>query len=497
MNFTQLLFELKIENDIFSNYTETDFIKFEKRIKAERQINPEISSDLADRLLEVIHENPNELEEFIKIKSLVNIFLGKIEKPNILTEKSSFTYFFQKYLEDDLSYIFKQKVSKKDFLSLEYIMHFKQYFSDDFLYRIEEIFENKLSYANDFYAQRAFIKHAEYDFLAKQSFFSFINHINNFMIESYLSSIYNRIIDEFNENKKAKYSVEALVAFSFYKPDDVEFRYIIRKNKNIARERLKEIKSSESGFLSFGTVAVILFIVVRIVLIVSKSSSNTNSTPNIDFSKIISERNSLMHHRMNINDKKLIHYLKDNELDGKNNYKLIKKIKTGDIPFDVKLVEFNIDKYETFTLVNNTKHDLIVLEYERLNKRIKIEDARFIYSKDSIQISNFNDFENTIFSFYLGDDLATFKNPFFSETKQLDKKDKMTPESRFLKPIKGTEITLNTFLKLKNRTIISKKKNFLYIKSKGLKHNINGMDLFIKKDFFSIDLDKEVVNPIK
>ena len=57
MNFIKLLFKLKLENEEFSKYSEADFIKLEKLIKVERQINSEISSDISNKLLEVIHKN--------------------------------------------------------------------------------------------------------------------------------------------------------------------------------------------------------------------------------------------------------------------------------------------------------------------------------------------------------------------------------------------------------------------------------------------------------
>jgi len=506
MNFVQLLFELQLENEKFSKYREADFIKFEKRIKVEKQINTEISSEISEKLLKAIKEFPQELEEFVKKKSLVNVFLGIEPRVNYykLFVHPNFKDFFKKYLEDDLSYIIKRKVAKKDYASLEKMMQYKTYFSLDFVDDLQETFENKLSYANDFYANRAFIKHVEYDFLMNKHFFRFINHLNNYSTESYLSDIYNKVVDEFNNTKQLRHPLHALIAYSYYKPEDDEFRQIVRQNKNYAHDRLKELKSSSGGWQSIGTILVVLFFIIRIAVIANRSSSPSYTVPRPNHE--ILNNDYLRSVYFNINntlgkkERKIIHYIQDNEVDETFKPKLVKNIKTGDVPFDINLPEFNIDSYKQFTIVNNSKHDLIVLEYEMLNLKNSIkkkhtifENIRFIKSKDSLKMSNYDDFENTLFSFYLGDSLSTYRNPFQSATREMFKKDRITRESRFLHPIKGTKNTLNTYFKLQNRTVLTKGKDMLHVKSLDLKYNINGISIFVKQNYYNINLKEELM----
>lgn len=506
MNFVELLFELQLENEIFSKYSDSDFIKFEKRIKVEKQINTEISSEVSEKLLKTIKEFPHEFEEFIKKKNLVNFFLGIEPKINYysLFTHPNFKIFFNKYLEDDLSYIIKRKVAKKDYAALEKMMQYKTYFSLDFIDDLQETFENKLSYANDFYSNRAFVKHVEYDFLMNKDFFRFINHLNNYSIESYLSDIYNKVVDEFNNTKQLRHPLHALIAYSYYTPEDDEFRQIVRQNKSYAHDRLKELKGSSGGWKSIGTILVVLFFIIRIAVIANRSSSPSYAVPrpNLD----ILNNDYLKNIYFNINntlgkkEQKIIHYIQDSEVDETFKPKLVKNIKTGDIPFDIKLPEFNIDNYKQFTIVNNSKYDLIVLEYEILDrknhinkKRTIFENIRFIKSKDSLKMSNYDDFKNTLFSFYLGDSLSIYRNPFESTTREVFKKDRITRESRFLHPIKGTENTLNTYFKLKNRTVISKGKDMLHVKSIDLKYNMNGISVFVKKNSYSINLKEKLM----
>jgi len=499
MNFVQLLFELQLENDFFSNYTDSHLIKIEKKLKVERQLNSEINFEISDKLLNAIKEFPKELEEFVKKESLVNVFLTNIPKRTYYTlfEELNFKAFFNKYLEDDLLLIFKRKITNQNYNYLERLLAYEPYFSSNFIDVIQEELENKLSYANTFYSDKAFIKHKEFLFLTNISFFKFINFFNNYTIEVYLTNIYNKAVDEYNKTKQLKHPIQTLIAFSYYNPKNNELRQLLKNNKKHAKDRLKGLTGSNgSVFYIIGRVAIVFFFIFKFFYIFNKTSSSPKFKYPIEQHDIREQFKSVSNYLGNT-EKKLKIYIQDNELDQEGAYKLIKNIKTGDIPFDIKMPEFNIDRYKKFYISNNTNHDLIVLEYEILNsvniyiKHIKLLNARFIKSKDSLQMSNYDDYENTLFSFYLGDSLSTYKNPFLNETKELFKNDKHTRESRFLSPIKGTNKTLNMFYKLKNNTQIYKKGAVVSIKSIGLKYNNRpNLPIFIKKNKHDIYLLK-------
>ena len=478
MNFIKLLFKLKLENEEFSKYSEADFIKLEKLIKVERQINSEISFDVANKLLGAVKKYSREIEEFVTKRSIINIFLNKppIIKYDKLHITTNFNALFNDFLEDDLKHIIKRNVSKRNWVNLEYIMIFKPYFSDNFTDSIQNILETKLSYANSFLYQKGFIKHAEYDYLLNKDFFSFISHINNFTIEDYLESIYNNIIQGMNDDKPMKHELRSLIAFSHYNSNNIEFNKILKYNRSYAIDKL----NSDSIGLSIAGILVVIFFMYKIFFSVNISNSNVNP-------EIINKLNNLYKYSFNDKERHLNNYIRiGNKCESKG--VLVTNVKTGDNPFNIMLpIDYNTKKHQGFVLKNNSNHDLIIMEYERDedNMLLNLEAAFFVKNTDTITLSNHGD-KNTLFSFYIGDSLSNYKNYKRSVVKQLYKKDKKTPESRFKYTFKNT---LGRYYKFENSILLTTNKNNMHIISKNMKQSyleVNG--LFKAKDTVEIEL---------
>ena len=116
---------------------------------------------------------------------------------------------------------------------------------------------------------------------------------------------------------------------------------------------------------------------------------------------------------------------------------------------------------------------------------LNLEAAFFVKNTDTITLSNHGD-KNTLFSFYIGDSLSNYKNYKRSVVKQLYKKDKKTPESRFKYTFKNT---LGRYYKFENSILLTTNKNNMHIISKNMKQSyleVNG--LFKAKDTVEIEL---------
>ena len=248
MNFVKLLFELKLENEVFSKYTSLDYIKLEKRIKAERKINNNFSTDAANKLTKSVKNYPEELNDFIKEKNLSLIFLGirHYHKNRNSFSHPNFDVFFDTFLEEDLTTLFKQKNAIKDYATLEKIMLYKKYFSFDFENYIKETLHQKLANAYFYYSNKPFIKHREYAFLENRAFFKLINHIDSATVNSYILNIYNTIVTQINHTNYSKYPLKCLIAFAEYKTEDPNFKKTLAKNKDFSVKRLAYLSSKYS-----------------------------------------------------------------------------------------------------------------------------------------------------------------------------------------------------------------------------------------------------------
>ncbi len=406
------------------------------------------------------------MEDFLKKKSLVNLFLNKKNEVdyNDLYRHPSFELFFKTFLEEDLMHIFKRKIALKEYNALDNIMQFESFFSYDFIDEIQKIFQNKLEYANHYFINKPIVRHVEYDFLADKNFFSFINHFSNGAMESYIINLYNKVVDEVNKKRKSNFVLHALIAFSFYKADGEDFQKTLFENKTFAQNRLGKTSYSQrnqksktsSGSRSFFGGFVIFIIIIRVLVLIGKSNHSRQSYPR--YNPSTNHWIESINHRDYIKktfgkqEKKLINFLKTDTINREHAVNLVRNIKTGDNPFDIKFSEFNIDNYRNFTFLNNTEHDMIVLEFEKIklgkrNYRRKLLKAVFIRSYDSIKLSNYDDYNNTSFLLYIGDSLASYRNPRLEDlVTQVYKKNSKIPESRFLHNINGTKKLLTCII---------------------------------------------------
>ncbi len=445
MNIIQLFDQLNIQKNNVAMFSDFDVIRIEKQLNVERKINPEIDVNVANNLVSILKTDKESLLFVLNSRPLYNLFSGKVLpksdfvlNQNVVDE-NQIKSFIGNYLSDDLTLFFDKEIASNKFGDVADLLAIKRYFPEDVLFRLEKKIHGKVDFAVVKLSQMP-LNLIDIEYIKNNHFYRLLNVFVSLETDDKIRDLINPIVEKYNNNYSKEFLNNAMIAMFNYNAFDEDLRKVIVDNKaamfaNLSRDSgssSSNSKSSSGYKTSWGGVGVAFFIIIKILLLMSKCD-NKDTANNQNFYNQESQENQTFdpYKQQMSYDKSEAFYAFLTQFDANkvSNKTISSTAKTGDCPFSSIYYQLpsNYSKKEKINFQNNSSYDVVVLM--NLNTKIAgdyanrsfktTRNAFLVKSKEQFRIDN--DTTNGLtYSFYFGKKLASFETNDKSNYKTKD-----------------------------------------------------------------------------
>ncbi len=454
MNIIQLFDQLNIDKNKLAMFSDFDIIRIEKELNVERKINPEIDVNVANNLISVLKTEKESLLFVLNSRPLYNLFSGKVlpKSDFVLNQntvnENELKSFIEKYLSQDLTLFFDKEIAKNMFGDIADLLAIKKYFPEDVLFRLEKKIHGKADFAVAKLNQMP-LNLTDIEFVKNNHFYRLLNHFVSLETDDKIRDLINPIVEKYNNNYSKEFLSNAMIAMFNYNAFDEDLHKVIVDNKNamfgnLKRDTYNSSKDSgnSGGFkTSWGGVAVAFFIIIKILLLMSKCDNKDSASNESFYNQEIQDNIAFDPYKELMKDNVLNEFyafLTDFDANKISNKTINSTAKTGECPFGsiYKSLNLNFSTKNKINFQNNSIYDVIVLmnlnhkiSGDYANRSFKTPKSAFLVkSKEHFRIDN--DTTNGLtYSFYCGNKLSSFDN---NENFKYKTKDSIT-DFRFFK----------------------------------------------------------------
>jgi hypothetical protein len=452
MNIIQLFDQLNIQKNHVATFSDSDIIRIEKELNVERKINPEIDVNVANNLVSILKNDKESLLFVLNSRPLYNLFSGKVlPKSDFVlnqntVDENEIKSFIENYLSDDLTLFFDKEIASNKFGDIADLLAIKRYFTEDVLFRIEKKIHGKVDFAVAKLSQMP-LNLIDIEYIKNNHFYRLLNVFVSLETDDKIRDLINPIVEKYNNNYSKEFLSGSMIAMFNYYAFDEDLRKVIVDNKaamftNLSRD--SKNSTSDSGNVgskkSWWGVGVAFFIIIKILLLMSKCDNKDTSNNQNFYNQEIQENETFDPYKQQMSyDKSVAFFAFLTQFDANkvSNKTISSTAKTGDCPFSSVYYQLpsNFSKKEKINFQNNSHYDVIVL----MNLKTKIsgdfanrsfkttKNAFLVKSKEQFRIDN--DTTNGLsYSFYFGKKLVSFET---NEQSQYKTKDSIT-DFRFL-----------------------------------------------------------------
>lgn len=295
MKYTSLIDLLELSLDDISNLDANGIIRLQKQLKARAMLEDATNIGELSKIIDNLKDDSIKqcyifIEKHLWLKKLISgnhkkIALKEIDVNSLLiNDLDTLKFFLYPYLKENL------KVFLADSLSVGKYEHIQRILSHNYLFTEEtnqlaiNFFRARLNYAIS-YISEGKLKEKQFpiNYISIKTFVKCLNvYPDNFNVE--INELNSEVIDVYNLNRKKterqefKFAARVMVALSILDTSNVFLKDTLESNAKIAREHTlpKSQRKKSSGFSGW-QIALTIFLIVRVIVWVSKGVSN--STP--------------------------------------------------------------------------------------------------------------------------------------------------------------------------------------------------------------------------
>jgi len=283
MNIIELFENAGIYNADLRSFSSEDIEKAKKQFEIERSGNANVAPDLGQNLVLAMENYANQLLFLCNNRILYNFFSKKNYSRNrfisdhpISSSKEDVRVFMDKFLSKDLDAILDDYMANNRFDTIDDLLEIKEYLPESSLEQLSNKVSEKLDYAiqtvNGSLHPSAVSETVE--FLKYRSFYVLVSHFRSAEKDEKIRAVYNKVYNlHSNSVLRLELMNPMISSLVNYNAVDSELNNLFRKNKNqldVANEK-ENSASSSSGFPGW-SIAVIVIVVIRLILLMVRLS---------------------------------------------------------------------------------------------------------------------------------------------------------------------------------------------------------------------------------
>lgn len=416
MNIFSLFEALQFDKSAFQDLSYDTILNFEKEVLEKNAHN--IDAKLTNDLLLAVKKYANEFLFVINTREWYNYFAqthySRNEFPfqySSTTNQEKMRDFVALFLEPSLTLFSTQNIQQNQFEELAKLLENKSFIPEKVLTNWNILAMDKMDFALA-RIHETVNQSADIGYIKNRSFYDFLSHFKSIELDEKVRLLSFKMDKIYKKNSRLALAHETLFAISYYQSfeEDLSNELLHHRSKveykkaNTSSSSL-ELRTIFSALLGIIAVLGITIFVYRMV-----SNSNSESDPSSVESNTTEPVLDRYYTSMKPKVDSLNRYLIDYDTSSCLNLNYLDNVKTGDNPFEFL---FNNDSYAKIptgvTVHNQSEYDVVLFEKAILFDSIKMpQQAVFVRSNQSIELTTLGDPSSRVFSFYVGKKLATF-----------------------------------------------------------------------------------------
>jgi hypothetical protein len=420
MNIIQLYEILSIDKSRIGSLNSEDFLTIENLLFVEKDKNENLKDIAITNFLNALKYHPESFKAVLENRVLYNFFTQK-EKPRdffkpdaVLNDTEKIKTFVGLFFGSEIKTLFNKSFEENQFYKASILAEAFIYFPDTIAYYILHEAKDRLDIAHS-RLMPPYGDLSKIEYLKDANFYAFLNKIKTPKLEEKLHSVFELIINMFNQNFYSELAGKAFSAIGSYAALDGNFAEKIR----IYREKSLQFYKPYSPRKKNRTwiyVVVGAFILLRVGFFLSSNSffnrSNDYNNDDYNYDEYYEENNSNLdpyYTEMKFKIDSFHNFLSDFKASEIKDFTVNSGLKSGDNPFETFYQ--NVEKSESNDYVkvkNNTVYDMILLENNIIYDSIKMPVTAYYLKAGENTILN-SVASNAVFNIYIGKNLASFR----------------------------------------------------------------------------------------
>lgn len=310
MTILSIISNLNLSTDELANLSDKDLVRIEKRLKAEGNLNNQITINDIESVITLLKVNKKELTRLyepglFEFRQLLIKPEPKNFTPSIKHKDSdeSFITFINKYFSESLKTYITNCLNDNHFRSLHSFLYFRDLLSPELLEMISQGIAAKLEFGLEYHKITNQKKYTKANYLENPYFFRCINKLSPIQFESTVIDLVNFLIIKLKEYKN-KYYHQITFAISFFETsrsdvkkyfkhlrEQAEFKGVIEEDYGNSKNKTQRggtINIYQESEINVVVVTILVFAVLFTIIVAINILKGDNSdTPKIEASNHI------------------------------------------------------------------------------------------------------------------------------------------------------------------------------------------------------------------
>ncbi|WNM19709.1 hypothetical protein [Flavobacterium capsici] len=450
MNIIQLFEKLTIDKSRIGTLTTDDFLTIENLLNTEKESNDSITDISISNFLNALKYHPESFKAILENRVLYNFFTNKDKsrdyfKPETVSNDVEKTKtFVGLFFGSEIKSLFKESFEENQFYKASILAEAFIYFPDTIAYYILHEAKDRLDIAHS-RLMPPYGDLSKIEYLKDANFYAFLNKIKTPKLEEKLHSVFELIINMFNQNSYSELAGKAFSAIGSYAALDGNFAEKIRIYRDKGSQFYKPYSPRKKN-RTWIYVVVGAFVLLRVGFFLSTNSffnrSHDYNNDDYNYDEYYEENNSNLdpyYTEMRFKIDSFHNFLSDFKASEIKDFTINSGLKSGDNPFETFYQTVEKSESNDYVKVkNNTAYDMVLLENNIIYDSIKMPVTAY-YLKAGEKVILNSVASNAVFNIYIGKNLASFK----TNEGNLFITNKSTVEYRFKELLPQTKELLN------------------------------------------------------
>ena len=428
MLFFKSLSKIGVSREHLQNLKATDFIRIEKQLNSERQLNGSISKNDVEQIVHILKVYPSELRSVCYYEGLYCLLNEKkAEYTDSLRfhapeEMAKIRTLIAVYLKEDIIKVIERGFKNKNYSELCTLALYAPFLAPELIQKMINRFEDKIKEAVLFIEKESLAGplklYRKFTHLVKKDFYTLLNRLSDDHFSPLLYELLELMGRHSGHSSNSIFFNRVLRVMNLYSPDDKIYQYQVHKM-----------------FLKVGNPFILLWILAGIaipvlfifILLTLALSGNDDPRPRVNrFANLKTDQNGRLSYLVEEQRNQMLNFVEARISPVQNPPKTINQQvyipKKGTNPFDNEqfIAGFSsmIDSKKCINIFNNTSNECIIITYlpphkAETNTFSKPQDpeltriyACYLPPMDSIKI----DLKMHTLRFYMGKHLKHFNN---------------------------------------------------------------------------------------
>lgn len=419
MNIIQLFETLAIDKSRIGALSQDDFSTIENVLLIEKEKNQLISDISITNFLNALKFHSESFRGIFENRVLYNFFTNKDQprdffKPETVSnDVDKMKTFVGLFFGSEIKAFFNQSFEENQFYKASILAEAFPYFPDTIAYYVLYEAKDCLDIAHSKLIP-PYSDLSKIEYLKDSNFYAFLSKIKTPKLEEKLHSVFELLINMFNQNSYSEMAGKAFLATGSYVALDGNFAEKIRVYREKGSEFYKPFAPKKKN-RTWIYVVVGTFVLLKIGFFISSSNlfnkSNNYSNDDYTIDETYNDTKPTLdpyYSEMKFKIDSFHTFLSEFNASEIKNFTINSALKSGENPFETFYK--NVEKSESsdFIKVKNTSvYDMVLLENNIIYDSIKMPVTAYYLKAGENAILN-SVASNAVFNIYIGKNLASF-----------------------------------------------------------------------------------------